>query len=164
MKLSSAVALRISNILRERNMSQYRLEKNIDMPHNTMKTLMGERNSGVNLKTVMQIIRGLEMTTAQFFDDPIFENKDLEIYWALGEKVKTTEAVTKRILKLCEERNITPNKLGTISGVDPSTITSIFYKKSKNPGIVTIKELCDGLNITIFDFFNDELFKNKLDD
>ena len=80
MKLSSAVALRISNILRERNMSQYRLEKNIDMPHNTMKTLMGERNSGVNLKTVMQIIRGLEMTTAQFFDDPIFENKDLEIY------------------------------------------------------------------------------------
>ena len=78
--------------------------------------------------------------------------------------MKTTEAVTKRILKLCEERNITPNKLGTISGVDPSTITSIFYKKSKNPGIVTIKELCDGLNITIFDFFNDELFKNKLDD
>ena len=40
---------------------------------------MGERNSGVNLKTVMQIIRGLGMTTAQFFDDPIFENPDLEI-------------------------------------------------------------------------------------
>ena len=55
MKLSTAVALRISNILREKNMSQYRLEKDIAMPHNTMKTLMGERNSGVNLKTVMQI-------------------------------------------------------------------------------------------------------------
>ncbi len=79
MKLSSAVALRISNILRERNMSQYRLEKDIAMPHNTMKTLMSERNSGVNLKTVMQIIRGLKMTTAEFFDDPIFENPDLEI-------------------------------------------------------------------------------------
>lgn len=49
------------------------------MPHNTMKTLMGERNSGVNLKTVMQIFRGLEMTTAEFFDDCIFENLDLEI-------------------------------------------------------------------------------------
>lgn len=79
MKLSTAVALRVSNILRERNMSQYRLEKIIAMPHNTMKTLMGERNKSVNLKTVMQIIRGLEMTTAEFFDDPIFESKDLEI-------------------------------------------------------------------------------------
>ncbi len=79
MKLSTAVALRISNILRERNMSQYRLEKKIAMPNNTMKTLMSERNSGVNLKTVMQIIRGLDMTTAQFFDDPVFENPDLEI-------------------------------------------------------------------------------------
>ena len=44
-----------------------------------MKTLMGERNKSVNLKTVMQIIRGLNMTTAHFFDDPIFENPDLEI-------------------------------------------------------------------------------------
>lgn len=79
MKLSTAVALRISNILRERQMSQYRLEKIIAMPHNTMKTLMSERNSGVNLKTVMQIVRGLEMTTAQFFDDPLFESPDLEI-------------------------------------------------------------------------------------
>ncbi len=79
MKLSTAVAMRISNILRERNISQYRLEKKIAMPHNTMKTLMSERNNGVNLKTVMQIIRGLEMTAAEFFDDPIFENLDLEI-------------------------------------------------------------------------------------
>ena len=46
------------------------------MPHNTMKTLMGERNKRVNLRTVMQIIRGLEMTTAEFFDDPIFESDD----------------------------------------------------------------------------------------
>ena len=79
MKLSTAVALRVSNILAERKMSQYRLEKIIAMPHNTMKTLRGERNQSVNLKTVMQIIRGLEMTTAEFFNDPIFESEDLEI-------------------------------------------------------------------------------------
>ncbi len=79
MKLSTAVALRISKILEEKKMSQYRLEKIIAMPHNTMKTLMGERNQSVNLKTVMQIIRGLEMTTADFFNDPIFEREDLEI-------------------------------------------------------------------------------------
>ncbi|MBR1925659.1 MAG: hypothetical protein IJ837_02265 [Clostridia bacterium] len=58
---------------------QYRLERIIAMPHNTMKTLMGEKNQSVNLKTVMQIIRGLNMTTAEFFDDPIFESDDLEI-------------------------------------------------------------------------------------
>lgn len=79
--------------------------------------------------------------------------------------MKTTEAITKRILNLCNERNITPNKLGTISGVEPSTITSIFYGKSKNPGIVTIKAICEGLEITLFDFFNDDLFKtNDLED
>lgn len=60
-------------------MSQYRLEKIIAMPHNTMKTLMTERNKSVNLKTVMQIIRGLGMTTAEFFDDPIFESEDLDV-------------------------------------------------------------------------------------
>lgn len=79
MKLSTAVAIRISNLLRERKMSQYRLEKNIAIPHNTMKALMHERNSGVNLKTVMLIIRGLGMATAEFFDDPLFDNPDLEI-------------------------------------------------------------------------------------
>lgn len=79
MKLSSAVALRISNLLREKKMSQYRLEHKIAMPHNTMRTLMSERNNGVNLKTVFLIIRGLDMTVSEFFNDPIFENPDLEI-------------------------------------------------------------------------------------
>lgn len=78
--------------------------------------------------------------------------------------MKVTEAITKRILELCKERDITPNKLGTISGVEPSTITSIFYGKSKNPGVVTIKALCDGLNINIFDFFNTDDFKTNLED
>ena len=79
MKLSTAVALRISNLLREKNMSQYRLEKNIAMPHNTMKTLMGERNKSVNLRTVLQIIRGLDLTVSEFFNDPIFESDELDI-------------------------------------------------------------------------------------
>lgn len=75
--------------------------------------------------------------------------------------MKFTEAISQRILNLCKERNITPNKLGTLSGVEPSTITSIFYGKSKNPGSTTIKLLCDGLDITIFDFFNDDMFKTS---
>ena len=75
--------------------------------------------------------------------------------------MKTTEAITKRILNLCDERNITPNKLGTIAGVEPSTITSIFYGKSKNPGIVTLKAICDGLDITLEECYNDDLSKNN---
>ncbi len=75
--------------------------------------------------------------------------------------MKVTDAITHRIINLCKEREITPNKLGTISGVEPSTITSIFYGKSKNPGIVTIKNLCDGFGISLSDFFNDEIFKDK---
>ena len=79
MKLSTAVALRISKLLEERNISQYRLERMIAMPHNTLKTLMGERNKGVNLTTVMQISRGLGLTASEIFDDPLFEREDLEI-------------------------------------------------------------------------------------
>ena len=79
--------------------------------------------------------------------------------------MKTTEAITQRIIDLCKKSNITPTKLCTISGVEPSTITSIFYGKSKNPGINTIKYICDGLGITLYEFFNDDLFKtNDLDD
>ena len=80
MKLSTAVAERISNILAEKQMSQYRLEKIIAMPHNTMKTLMSGRNKSVNLRTVMQIVKGLDMTVGEFFNDPLFESEDLEIY------------------------------------------------------------------------------------
>ena len=80
MNISSAVALRVSNILSERNKSFYSLEKDTDIPHNTMKTLMRETNKSVNLRTVMQIAKGLNMTLSEFFNDPIFESEELEIY------------------------------------------------------------------------------------
>ena len=79
MKLSTAVALRISNILRERKMSQYRLEKIIAMPHNTMKTLMGERNSGVNLKTVIAIADGFNITISDFLNSDLFQYNNLNM-------------------------------------------------------------------------------------
>ncbi len=75
--------------------------------------------------------------------------------------MKLIEAISKRILKLCEEREITPNKLGTLSGIEPSTITSIFYGKSKNPGTRTLLDLCQALNISLFEFFDDDMFKDR---
>lgn len=64
------------------------------------------------------------------------------------------EAVAKRILELCEEQDIAINGLANISGVSPSTIYSMLNEKSQNPGVVSIKKICDGLNITLRQFFD----------
>ena len=72
--------------------------------------------------------------------------------------MSTKEAVAKRILELCEERDIAINALATVSGVSPSTIYSMLNEKSKNPGVVSIKKLCDGLDISIRQFFDSSLF------
>ena len=68
------------------------------------------------------------------------------------------EAVEKRIIELCNERNIAVNALANIAGVSPSTVYSMLNEKSKNPGVVSIKKLCDGLDISIRDFFDSDLF------
>ena len=72
--------------------------------------------------------------------------------------MNTKEAVARRILALCNERNITTNALSNISGVSPSTVYSMLNEKSKNPGVVSIKKLCDGLEISLREFFDSEIF------
>lgn len=68
--------------------------------------------------------------------------------------MRTKEAIANRILQLCNERNIAVNELANICGVSPSTVYSILNEKSKNPGAITIKKLCDGLEITLGEFFS----------
>ena len=70
----------------------------------------------------------------------------------------TYTAVKNRILQLLGERNMSIHKLAMESAVAPSSIKNIIYGKSKNPGIVTIKMLCDGLGITLIEFFDTEKF------
>lgn len=72
--------------------------------------------------------------------------------------MNTKEAVAKRILALCEERQIAVNALANIAGIPPSTIYSMLNEKSKNPGIVSIKKICDGLDISVRAFFDCDLF------
>ena len=72
--------------------------------------------------------------------------------------MNTKEAVATRILELCEERHMAINALASVSGVAPSTIYSMLNEKSQNPGVVSIKKLCDGLEISIREFFNSDLF------
>lgn len=69
-------------------------------------------------------------------------------------------AVEKRIIELCKEHNIAINTLANISGVSPSTIYSMLNEKSQNPGIVSIKKICDGLEIIIKEFFDSTVFDN----
>lgn len=72
--------------------------------------------------------------------------------------MNTKEAVATRIIQLCKERDIAINALANISGVSPSTVYSMLNSKSQNPGIVSIKKICDGLEITVRDFFDSSLF------
>lgn len=70
----------------------------------------------------------------------------------------TYTLVKNRIFMLCEEKNMSIHKLALESAVAPSTIKNILYGKSRNPGIVTIKMLCDGFGISLLDFFNTKDF------
>ena len=68
------------------------------------------------------------------------------------------EATKLRILELCRERNITVNKLSTISGITQSTLNNIISGRNNSATVSTIKKICDGLEIRIIDFFDSELF------
>ena len=74
--------------------------------------------------------------------------------------MNTHTAVKNRILQLLGEKQMSIHKLAMESAVSPSSIKNILYGKSLNPGIVTIKMLCDGLGITLIDFFDTEEFRS----
>ena len=69
------------------------------------------------------------------------------------------EAVARRIQALCVQRDLAINALANQSGIPPTTVYSMLNSKSQNPGIVTIQKLCDGMNISIREFFDDPVFE-----
>ena len=74
--------------------------------------------------------------------------------------MNTVAAVRNRILELCGERNISINKLAKICGLPPSSVKNILYGKSQNPKILTVKMICDGLGITLAQFFDTDEFNH----
>ncbi len=70
------------------------------------------------------------------------------------------DAVRERIVALCKEKDITVNKLATVSGITQSTLNNIISGRNNSTTISTIKKICDGLDISIQDFFEAELFYN----
>ena len=78
MTVNDAVAKRISKLLREKDMSQYRLEQLSGIQHGSMQCIMNGRNKTVTLSTVIMIARGFDMPLTKFLDDDIFDSEDLE--------------------------------------------------------------------------------------
>ncbi len=70
------------------------------------------------------------------------------------------EAVRLRILELCKKRDITVNKLAIICGITQSTLSNIVGGRNKSTTVSTIQKICDGLEITIEEFFHSELFRD----
>ena len=69
-----------------------------------------------------------------------------------------SQAVVKRIFELCDERNLTINRISNISGITQSTVSDIVNGTTANAGIATIKKLCDGFEISVRAFFDSPLF------
>lgn len=74
--------------------------------------------------------------------------------------MRISEAVKLRILELCRQRHITLNKLSTVCGITQSTLNNIMNRQNATTTVTTIQKICDGLEITIADFFNSNLFQN----
>lgn len=74
--------------------------------------------------------------------------------------MRMKEAIVKRFQQLCRERNIKYNELATMSGVTPSTVYSMMDESRKDISVITVKKLCDGLDISIPEFYNDPIFED----
>ena len=79
MNISEAVALRIADLLKERQVSQYRLEKETGLPHETLKSIMKCKTKGVNLKTIITIAYGFNMSVSEFLNSKYFDYENLNI-------------------------------------------------------------------------------------
>ncbi len=74
--------------------------------------------------------------------------------------MRIKDAVVARFQQLCRERRIAYNELATLSGVTPSTVYSMIKESRRDVSVVTVKKLCDGLDISVQEFFSADLFKD----
>lgn len=79
MTVNDAVAKRVSKLLQEKGMSQYRLEQESGIQHGSMQCIMNGRNKTVTLSTVILLAKGFQMSLVEFLDDEVFNSEDLEI-------------------------------------------------------------------------------------
>ena len=75
-------------------------------------------------------------------------------------KMLIKDAIVIRMQDICRERHMRYNELATRAGVTPSTVYSMMDASRRDLSVITLKKLCDGLDMTISDFFEDDLFRN----
>jgi len=79
MKIGEVISKRIYDLLEKQKVTQYRIKKDMAIPHSTWINLTRAKNQSANIKTIFQVCKGLGISVRDFFDDPIFENEALEI-------------------------------------------------------------------------------------
>lgn len=79
MTVNNAVAMRIRELLKEKKMSQYRLERKSGIQHGSMQCIMNGRNKTVTLSTIIMIANGFDISLIEFLDSEIFRSEDLEV-------------------------------------------------------------------------------------
>lgn len=72
--------------------------------------------------------------------------------------IKVKDAIVVRFIQLCDERNISYTELARLAGVTPSTVYSMLQPERRDISAVTVKKLCDGIELSLVDFFNCDLF------
>ena len=77
-----------------------------------------------------------------------------------GEGINIKDAITERFRQLCAERDISFTELARLAGITPSTVYSMLQPERRDISAVTVKKLCDGLDLCISDFFDSDLFRN----
>jgi transcriptional regulator with XRE-family HTH domain len=82
------------------------------------------------------------------------------IWKGIAAIMTSRNAVKQRIINLCSTHTISINKLSILSGITQSTLSSIINTGSNNPTVSTIAKICDGLEISLRDFFNDDIFED----
>lgn len=169
MDMIKAISDRIRELCEEERITINKLANLSAIPPSTLKNIIYGLSCNPKIITIKMLCDGLEITLAEFFSSPLFEGGEQEKKRqtvrsdsADQSTLNTLAAVKYRILQLCEMKQIPVYKLQEQTGVPTVTINNILYGKSLNPKLQTIKQICDGLGITLADFFDTEEF-NKLE-
>lgn len=167
MDMIKAVSDRLLELCKERNITVNRLANLSAVPPSTVKNIVYGLSKNPKIITIKMLCDGLEITLAKFFDKPSFDSypqnngsKKHETSNADSGSINTLTAVKYRILQLCESNQVPIYKLEELTGVPTVTINNILYGKSMNPKLNTIKQICDGLGITLAEFFDTDGFNN----
>ena len=165
MDMIKAVSDRLLELCKERNITVNRLANLSAVPPSTVKNIVYGLSKNPKIVTIKMLCDGLEITLTKFFDTPSFDtypqnncSKKTKTGKSDVGSINTLTAVKYRILQLCEYNHVPIYKLEELTGVPTVTINNILYGKSMNPKLNTIKQICDGLGITLAEFFDTDEF------